>query len=281
MNDSSHSPKKSKRKGGGHSHKKSKNIENIQPDITIENKEELYALPNKLLKDTKISNFKGKYFDFLYQKALELEQSNKKPFEMSNASFSSFLNTTSKISTKINSSPANKKKKKKSNTSHNKGEKSIQNMTNNIIINNFDEIQNDKKLLIKKIVFQMKYNTKVGEELLVIGSNLNLGGWNQNSALKLNWTSNNIWKASIPVEKGSEEDFEFKFILSNHGNLVWESGNNRKFIFEKITQLIQQCINSENISSNGFVYLNNINGQSYTYEIKNHELNIISEWNKK
>jgi hypothetical protein len=46
--------------------------------IILENSADLYKLPIHVLKNTKIYNFKGKYFDKIYEEALKIERSGGK-----------------------------------------------------------------------------------------------------------------------------------------------------------------------------------------------------------
>jgi len=46
--------------------------------IILENSSDLYKLPMHVLKNTKIYNFKGKYFDKIYEEALKIERSGGK-----------------------------------------------------------------------------------------------------------------------------------------------------------------------------------------------------------
>jgi hypothetical protein len=43
--------------------------------IQIENSADLYKLPIHVIKNTKLYNFKGKYFDKIYEEALKIERS--------------------------------------------------------------------------------------------------------------------------------------------------------------------------------------------------------------
>jgi hypothetical protein len=62
---------------------------------------DLYKLPINVLKKTKIYNFKGKYFDKIYEEALKLEKSgtfcqkqeNKKPINFNKIEFEIFFLT--------------------------------------------------------------------------------------------------------------------------------------------------------------------------------------------
>ena len=55
--------------------KVSSNI-NLPKKIIIDNSSDLYKLPVSAIKNNKIYNFSGKYFDEIYEEALKLERSN-------------------------------------------------------------------------------------------------------------------------------------------------------------------------------------------------------------
>ena len=56
--------------------KKINNNSNIPKKIIIDNSADLYLLPVQAIKNTKIYNFSGKYFDEIYEEALKIERSN-------------------------------------------------------------------------------------------------------------------------------------------------------------------------------------------------------------
>lgn len=100
---------------------------------------------------------------------------------------------------------------------------------------------NQSRIKINKIKFEMKYQTQMGQEVGVIGSLDELGKWNQNKVLRLNWTNGNVWNKEISYVNGS--DFEFKFIFINNGRVVkWEDGNNRPFNFRNVCSNLEKKI---------------------------------------
>ena len=56
--------------------KKIQNNINIPKKIIINNSLDLYKLPVSAIKNTKIYNFSGKYFDEIYEEALKIERNN-------------------------------------------------------------------------------------------------------------------------------------------------------------------------------------------------------------
>ena len=92
-----------------------------------------------------------------------------------------------------------------------------------------------REFKIEKIIFQMRYNTQMGEDLGVIGSINDLGCWDQGRALRMTWNKGNIWRGAIVFNNNQIIDFEYKFIFISKGYVQqWEEGNNRKFILSQI-----------------------------------------------
>ena len=193
-----------------------------QPDekkVLIETSSDLYKLPLDVIKNTKLYNFKGNYFDELYEEALKIEKAG----GLEKFSISNYLK---------------------------------------------------KGIKIEKIKFQMTYQTQMGQELGVIGSFKELGEWNQDKALKMEWTNGNVWIKKIDYSENI--DFEFKFIfIVNMRVEKWEDGNNRKFNFNEIKNKI------ENEKNNSDVVNININQQIYKFDSNENLLTIIAQWNKK
>ena len=187
--------------------------------ILIETSSDLYKLPLDIIKNTKIYNFKGNYFDELYEEALKIEKAG----GLEKFSISNYLK---------------------------------------------------KGIKIEKIKFQMTYQTQMGQELGVIGSIKELGEWNQDKALKMEWTNGNVWIKKIDYSENI--DFEFKFIfIVNMKVEKWEDGNNRIFNFNEIKSKL------ENEKNNSDIVNINLNQQIYKFDSNENLLTIIAEWNKK
>lgn len=186
--------------------------------VIIETSADLYKLPISVIKNTKIYDFGGKYFNQIYEEALKIERSG---------GLDSFT------------------------------------------IDNYLK----KEIKIDKIIFEMKYQTQMGQELGVIGSFDQLGNWNQDKALKMKWNEGNIWMIEVPY---NGMDFEFKFIfIVNNKVIKWESDENRKFEFNNIKNLVEK-----ELKGNDSVLINN-NKTSYFYDSRNNSIKIISVWNQK
>ena len=381
---------------------KKKNKNDNTNKVKINTESDLYDLPLNIIQNTKIYNFYGKYFDKIYNKAIEIEKKGKistpspppvkklekkiiinikrnliiksgNPFNLkkkflqkpnyrysqsepglnlnsdsiifnnrtynrkvyikkhiinksANINISNSLNKKSKIDLKkniINKKIVKKKVNEKKNIVGNKNiinkginlkkstvdindikTKKKHILKNNIIKKlNFDKCINHNELFsdlnksavitnfpalrefkIKLIKFEIKFDTKLGESLAVIGSLNELGLWKDNRALKMDWNPGNVWKSCIYLNNYNNIiDFEYKFIILEHGQIkFWEDGNNRKFIVSLITGLIEPHINN-NINDNELntIYISNVMNQSFIFDVNDCCLSIISNWNEK
>ena len=260
--------------------------------IVLNKKEDLNKISFTDLKNAKLSDFSGDYYNFIYETALNIEQQNPEEKE-SLMIFSNTKNEDEESPNKTRSENVSiKKKKKKERENTDNNNKIINNNINNNLYfsqenyNTFNnntikskaKIPKSKKVFkVNKITFQMNYNTKPGEDLGVIGSVSELGNWDQNRALRMSWNDGNIWKASINYNFEREKEFEFKFIFIENGRVKrWEDGNNRKLGFNQLKDIIEP-----NIKEEFFVEFKNIDNKDIIYDHKEGNITIICSWNKK
>ena len=260
--------------------------------IVLNKKEDLNKISFTDLKNAKLYDFSGDYYNFIYETALNIEQQNPEEKE-SLMIFSNTKNEDEESPNKTRSenvSIKKKKKKEKENTDNNNKiinnninnnlyfSQENYNIYNNNTIKSKTKIPKSKKVFkVNKITFQMNYNTKPGEDLGVIGSVSELGNWDQNRALRMSWNDGNIWKASINYNFEREKEFEFKFIFIENGRVKrWEDGNNRKLGFNQLKDIIEP-----NIKEEFFVEFKNIDNKDIIYDHKEGNITIICSWNKK
>ena len=260
--------------------------------IVLNKKEDLNKITFTDLKNAKLSDFSGDYYNFIYETALNMEQQNPEEKE-SLMIFSNTKNEDEESPNKTSSENVGikkKKKKEKENTDNNNKiinnninnnlyfSQENYNIYNNNTIKSKTKTSKSKKVFkVNKITFQMNYNTKPGEDLGVIGSVSELGNWDQNRALRMSWNDGNIWKASINYNFEREKEFEFKFIFIENGRVKrWEDGNNRKLGFNQLKDIIEP-----NIKEEFFVEFKNIDNKDIIYDHKEGNITIICSWNKK
>ena len=72
---------------------------------------------------------------------------------------------------------------------------------------------------------QIKYDTQIGEEIIIYGDSPDFGSWKQ-PKFKLRWSNGNIWKADYQMAKSSKS-IKFKFVCHSNTSDKWEEGENR------------------------------------------------------
>lgn len=260
-------------------------------DIFLNKDIDLYKIPINVLKDSKLSYFKGNLIHEILEQMIKIEDKNQiLAKDINKNSQKKIKNNSHKISNPAKSPDKTIYKTKNI-------QKIYKSFNNNNNLNNIKMSNNKmnnsaylqvkqssrakyisvREFKIEKIIFQMRYNTQMGEDLAVIGSINDLGCWDQGKSLKMGWNDGNIWRASLYFENKNIIDFEYKFIFISKGCVKqWEDGNNRKFILSQIKGLIESCPGGGTI-----IHLKNISNQNIDFNYNDYTLTIICEWNKK
>ena len=118
--------------------------------------------------------------------------------------------------------------KKKSNKSKSKSKKNIKN-------NKIEKIRDNFENKVNKIIFYIKYDSKYGDNIGILGSIDELGNWCQDKILYLRWSKGNVWTGEVEIENDISK-FEFKFINRHDGIIYWERGFNNIVDLKGITQ---------------------------------------------
>ena len=237
--------------------------------INLNSEIDLYKIPIKTLKNSKLSDFNGLLiYQLLTEMISDSENINNNICSPKTESRNIIVNTNSSYSKNNNYNQRNDIYSTNNEDNYNLS------YSNNGIYKYINDI---RELKIEKINFEIKYDTKMGEDIAVIGSRNNLGNWEVNRALKMAWNNGNIWKGVLYIGDANIVDFEYKFILTC-GNYIlrWEDGYNRKFNFSKIKELIKAY--SGNYTS---VYLQNIEGINIKYDCDKNSLTMFCFWNIK
>ena len=226
---------------------------------------DLYKIPIKTLKQSKLSDFNGQ---LIYNLLTEMLNDNTIPTPESK-SRNIIINNKNKL---------NQKNFFRSiYTNNNDNETDSNTYSNNEIIQRFEYINDIRQLKIEKINFQIKYDTKFGEDLAIIGSIKELGNWQIDKALKMGWNDHNIWKGTLYLDKNNILEFEYKFVVTS-GNYVkrWEDGFNRKFDILKLKALFDSYPGNYTC-----IHLNDIEGINIDYDFIDNSLTMICFWNIK
>ena len=74
-----------------------------------------------------------------------------------------------------------------------------------------------------KTLFRLRYDSRWGEELYLTGNTSELGNWNPNKALAMQYAGTRIWS----VETDINGTIEYKHFIRENGQIRWEDGPNR------------------------------------------------------
>ena len=78
------------------------------------------------------------------------------------------------------------------------------------------------------LTLTIAYETKVGEDLFVVGSIKELGEWKNLEKVPLTWTEGHIWVTKTPIYVNDQAHFNYKYLLKTEGgDFIWENGANR------------------------------------------------------
>ena len=129
--------------------------------IILETSADLYKLPLSSIKNTKLYDYSGNYFEQMYKDLLKAEKNGEE------IQISSIFNTTN----------------------------------------------NKKEIKINRILFRViNPFYKSDQELYIIGSIKELGNWNQEKALKMEFDKDdNVWEKELNLMK--KKDFEYNLFL--------------------------------------------------------------------
>jgi hypothetical protein len=252
--------------------------------VLIDNAIDLYKTPIHVLISTKLYNFSGKYYKKIFDEAIKEEQNEK-----NNPQFNQNINMNNN-----NNNMNNNNNYINQNNNYNNINNSYQNNSNNNYSYQSSNLNTQpssyynsssssfnqqsysrRQIQINKIIFKVNFQTRMGQELGVIGSLQELGNWNQNNVLRLKWTDGNNWVNEINFE--FQSNFEYKFIMIINGRpQKYEDGGNRIFNLYDIKNMLENSGRAGDI-----IYLNNIRRTDIEYDYRDNSLKLISRWNEK
>ena len=79
-----------------------------------------------------------------------------------------------------------------------------------------------------KTLFRLRYDSRWGEELFLTGNSDELGNWNTNKAVKMEYVGPGIWSVSVETRRTTSlQTTEYKYFIRENGQIRWENGPNR------------------------------------------------------
>ena len=223
-------------------------MSNEENKIVIDKVTDLLSIPFTHLNSAKLSDFSGKYYEEIYNQALQIEKGEEYKHTGDEQSISDENYSFDEENTN--------------------NEETNDEASDRVSINENRYISQNNNNNIRKITFHLVYNTIFGEEIGILGNLQVLGNWKNNDIFYLKWHEGNKWIGSIDYNDfSSKEGFEFKCVISfNRTVKKWESGDNNKVEFSK---LYQDLIRNKKGKLNKF---------KYEYNDRAQELVIFCDW---
>ena len=79
-----------------------------------------------------------------------------------------------------------------------------------------------------KTLFRLRYDSRWGEELFLTGNIAELGLWNPNKAVKMEYVGPGIWSVVVETRRATSlQTVEYKYFIRENDQIRWEDGSNR------------------------------------------------------
>ncbi|MBQ8958305.1 MAG: 4-alpha-glucanotransferase [Bacteroidales bacterium] len=80
-----------------------------------------------------------------------------------------------------------------------------------------------------KTLFQLRYDSRWGEELFLTGNTSELGYWNTEKAVPMQYVRHGIWSALVETQDFASlpTETKYKYFIRENGQIRWEDGPNR------------------------------------------------------
>ena len=78
-------------------------------------------------------------------------------------------------------------------------------------------------------LFRLRYNSRWGEELFLTGNTTELGHWNPNKAVPMEYVGPGIWSVCVETHGRASlpQPTKYKYFIRENGQIRWEDGPNR------------------------------------------------------
>ena len=78
-----------------------------------------------------------------------------------------------------------------------------------------------------KTLFRLRYDSRWGEELFLTGNNTELGNWNPDKAVPMEYVGPGIWSVCVETHGRASLPTEYKYFIRENHQIRWEDGPNR------------------------------------------------------
>ena len=91
-------------------------------------------------------------------------------------------------------------------------------------------VETEHSECITRLEFSIKHHVEFGQNLCIVGSVRELGNWDPNEALTLQWSEGDVWKTSVSVNRSQLAKIEYKYFVKSSTDIHWEGGGNHNIL---------------------------------------------------
>jgi 4-alpha-glucanotransferase len=79
-----------------------------------------------------------------------------------------------------------------------------------------------------KTLFRLRYDSRWGEELFLTGNSTELGNWNPDKGVPMQYDGPGVWSVCVETHgRASQRPTEYKYFIRENHQIRWENGSNR------------------------------------------------------
>jgi hypothetical protein len=79
-----------------------------------------------------------------------------------------------------------------------------------------------------EVQLEVKCRLLFGQQLMVVGSSEEMGGWNLEEALVLDWNPGHLWRGVVSMHAKSPLEYKFLIVNGWDRSIHWQPGDNHK-----------------------------------------------------
>jgi hypothetical protein len=83
---------------------------------------------------------------------------------------------------------------------------------------------------VTTLTFTIKLHVEYGQCVFVVGSVRELGNWDPDQAIALQWSEGDVWTGSATVKRSQLSRIEYKYFVRSGSEAKWEAGGNHNIL---------------------------------------------------
>lgn len=87
---------------------------------------------------------------------------------------------------------------------------------------------------MSRVTFKLHYDTRLGQELFIVGSDPMLGAWDCDKALRMRWTGGGVWAGNVELPAGGV--YFYKYFIREGPRVMWQGVANSMLVLDYQTE---------------------------------------------